>query len=155
MKKKLTSNEHQDVLLHRGYGLTRRRAIGDGQCLYRAVASQMERPVLWTQHIKLKEATERYIKLHETKMLADYILEDVNELQDLINNKRLPGVASIVAMTNILNCHIAIFLGGERAGQAMATQIYQAPALHHINDPMQAGIKLIFNNACSHYDSAI
>ena len=130
-------------------GLYRYKIPGDGNCLFRAVASQL-RLDQDKYHKVLRQAAAKWMAQHGEELLASGLLDNMQEVMDTAQLNHWPGQAALVALANALGLNIAIIQGGDQG----TIDIQHITPLETSSDADRGGILLayLYNG---HYDAVV
>ena len=94
-------------------GLYRFRIPGDGNCLFRAIASQLKLDQE-RYHPVLRKAAVKWMKANVEDLIANNMLDTVDEILEAAEDEAWAGQAAIVALANIFSINIAVIQGGDK-----------------------------------------
>lgn len=94
-------------------GLHRYKIPEDGNCMFRAVASQLDRDQD-KSHPFLREAASEWAADHIEELLANGLLDSIDEVQQMQQLGTWQGQAALVALANVFNVNIAVVQGGDK-----------------------------------------
>ena len=95
--------------------LYRYKIPGDGNCMFRAIASQLESDrITQADHPRLRQKTVLWMQDHADELLAAGLLDSLDEIHETSKNGWWPSQAALVAMANILKVNIAVVQGGDK-----------------------------------------
>ena len=94
-------------------GLYRYRIPADGNCLFRAVASQLKLDQE-RYHPVLRKAAVKWMQANAEELIVGGMLDCLGEIEDASELGTWAGQAAIVALANIFSINIAVVQGGDK-----------------------------------------
>jgi hypothetical protein len=107
-----SSRKTQDKALA-DIGLYRFLIPEDGNCLFRAIASQLNLEQE-SAHRELRQEAVRWMRQHAEELLAYGLVDNFDEISESGKVGVWPGQAAIVAIANVRSLNIAIVQGGDK-----------------------------------------
>jgi hypothetical protein len=107
-----SSRKAQDKALG-DIGLYRFLIPEDGNCLFRAIASQLNLEQE-SAHRELRQEAVRWMREHAEELLAYGLVDNLDEISESGKVGVWPGQAAIVAIANVRGLTIAIVQGGDK-----------------------------------------
>ena len=102
---------NQDKTLN-SLGLYRFKIVGDGNCMFRAIGSQLHKNQ--SKHNELRREAVEWMKTHIDQLIAGNLVDSENDIIEIAEEGVWAGQATLVALANILNVNIAIIYGGDQ-----------------------------------------
>ena len=106
------ARERQDKALN-SLGLYRFAIPGDGNCLFRAVASQLKFGQE-SYHPLLRQAAVGWMHEHAEDLIGCGLLDSKDEIKETERLGAWPGQAAVVALANIFAINIVVIQGGDK-----------------------------------------
>lgn len=131
-------------------GLYRYKIPGDGNCMFRAVASQLNLDQE-KYHSLLRQVAVKWMRQHIEELLGAGLLDCEQDIDDMVMDGSWPNQAALVALSNVLSTNIAIIQGGDKGSIDIQ---HITPITPPPEDDQTAGVKLayLYNG---HYDSVV